>query len=242
MSNSETAVPEPERSDNEVPARRRHPAVTFAIELVTIIGLALVISFVVKTFLLRAFFIPSESMQPGLDVNDRIVVNLLAPELMSIDRGDVVVFEDTRQWWGSGSQADTNAFQDVMMFVGLMPDTSSHYVVKRVIGTGGDTVECCDDQGRILVNGEPVDEPYVYPGNVPSEVEFSVSVPDDHVWLLGDHRGASADSRAHVDEADQGAVPIDDVIGRASWIVWPFDRFGGAGSENEPFEHVPEAP
>lgn len=234
---------EDRRSDDKEPReRRRHPAISFLIELITIIGLAIVISFVIKTFLLRAFYIPSESMQPTLDVDDRIVVNLLAPEVMSIDRGDVVVFEDTRQWWGSAPTAETTAVQDALIFIGLMPDTSSHYVVKRVMGMEGDTVECCDDQGRILINGEPVDEPYLYPGDEPSSHEFEVTVPEGHVWLLGDHRAASADSRAHVEEPDAGAVPVEDIMGRASVIVWPLDRIGQGGSERDPFESVPEAP
>lgn len=211
----------------------------FLIEIATILVFALVISFVVKTFFFRAFYIPSESMEPTLEVDDRIIVNLLAPDVMEVQRGDVVVFEDTRAWWGAGSAAPTNAFQDAMIFVGLMPDTSSHFVVKRVVGLGGDEVECCDDSGRILVNGEPIDEPYVFPGNVPSESEFSVTVPEDSVWLLGDHRGNSADSRSHVDEPDMGAVPLEDVIGRSSAVIWPLENFGGGGTERDPFEAVP---
>lgn len=208
--------------------------------MLVIVGLALVISFIVKTFFLRAFYIPSESMQPTLEVDDRIVVNMLAPDVMDIDRGDVVVFEDTRNWWGGGPAPQTNAFQDALIFIGLMPDTSSHYVVKRIVGVEGDTVQCCDEEGRIMVNGEPIEEPYVYPGNDPSEFDFDVTVPDGHVWLLGDHRAASSDSRSHVEESDQGAVPVDDIIGRTLVTIWPLDRLSGGGSESEPFEQVPE--
>ncbi|MGO1524079.1 MAG: signal peptidase I [Nesterenkonia sp.] len=236
----EPEPPEQPEDKSKDSARKRHPAVSFLIELVIIVGLAVVISFVIKTFFLRAFYIPSESMEPTLEVDDRIVVNLLAPDVMDIERGDVVVFEDTRNWWGSGDATETTAFQDALVFIGLMPDTSSHYVVKRVVGMEGDTVECCAEDGEILVNGEPVQEPYVYPGNAPSDAEFEITVPEDHVWLLGDHRAASADSRAHVDEPDQGAVPVDDVIGRTLVTVWPLDRISGGGSNNEPFEEVPE--
>lgn len=222
------------------PARKRHPAVSFLIEMAMIVGLAIIISFIIKTFFLRAFYIPSESMQPTLEVDDRIVVNLLAPGVMDIDRGDVVVFEDTRNWWGSGPQEETNALQDALIFIGLVPDTSSHYVVKRIIGLEGDHIECCDDQGRILINGEPLEEPYLYPGNEPSLSSFDVTVPEGHVWLLGDHREASADSRAHVSESDQGAVPEEDIIGRTLSIVWPVDRWSGGGSDREPFEQIPD--
>ncbi|WP_028464141.1 signal peptidase I [Nesterenkonia alba] len=221
--------------------RKRHPAVSLFIEAGTIIGLALVISFIVKTFFLRAFYIPSESMEPTLQVDDRIVVNLLAPQVMDIHRGDVVVFEDTRNWWGSGSTPDPGPVQEALMFIGLAPDTSSHFVVKRVVALEGDTVVCCDDDGRIEVNGQPIEEPYLFPGDSPSEYEFEVEIPAEHVWLLGDHRSASADSRAHVDEPDAGAVPLDDVIGRNLAVVWPLDRISGGGSERDPFEAVPEA-
>ncbi|WP_225973258.1 signal peptidase I [Nesterenkonia natronophila] len=221
------------------PERKRHWALSFLIELTVIVVMAVVISFVIKTFLLRAFYIPSESMQPTLEVDDRIVVNLLAPGVMDVQRGDVVVFEDTRSWWG-GPTPETSPVQDALMFIGLTPDTSSHYVVKRVVGLEGDLVECCDDEERILVNGEPIDEPYLYPDIKPSEATFDVTVPEDHVWLLGDHRAASADSRSHVEEPDQGAVPEEDIIGRTLTIVWPVERWGGGGTDRDPFENVPE--
>ncbi|NLS10080.1 signal peptidase I [Nesterenkonia sp. MY13] len=237
--NDAAIPPEEPQASGKRGKKKRHWAVSFLIELGVIVGLAVVISFIIKTFFLRAFYIPSESMQPTLEVDDRIVVNLLAPGVMDIHRGDVVVFEDTRNWWGEPAP-ETNPIQDAMIFIGLAPDTSSHYVVKRVVGLEGDQVQCCDDQGRILVNGEPIEEPYVFPGNDPSSVEFDVTVPEDHVWLLGDHRAASADSRSHAHEPDQGAVPEEDVIGRTLSIVWPVDRWGGGGSDREPFEHVPD--
>ena len=231
----QAAASDPEQA----PKKKRHWAVSFLIELIVIVGLAIIISFVIKTFFLRAFYIPSESMQPTLEVNDRIVVNLLAPGVMDVQRGDVVVFEDTRNWWGDPTP-ETNVVQDALVFIGLMPDTSSHYVVKRVVGIGGDEVECCDDDGYIMVNGEPVDEPYIHPGTDPSSANFEVTVPDEHVWLLGDHRSASADSRSHVEEPDQGAVPEEDIIGRTLGVVWPVDRWGGGGTDREPFEEIPD--
>ena len=237
---AEPAPPMPEEAETRPRRRKRSPLGAFIIELITIVALAILISFLVKTFLLRAFYIPSESMQPTLEVDDRIVVNLLAPGIMEIERGDVVVFEDTRSWWGPGGSTESNPVQDALIFIGLLPDTSAHYVVKRVVGTEGDTVECCDESGRILVNGEPIDEPYLYPGNAPSDTPFEVTVPEGHVWLLGDHREASADSRAHVTEPNSGAVPVEDIIGRTAAIIWPLDRMSGGGSDRDPFENVPD--
>ncbi|GGE68402.1 signal peptidase I [Nesterenkonia cremea] len=231
-----------ESSQRRGTLKERSPFLSFVTECAIVIVLAIVISFVVKTFFLRAFYIPSESMEETLQVDDRIVVNLLAPGVMDIDRGDVVVFEDTREWWGSGAAPETNAFQDAMIFVGLMPDTSSHYVVKRVVGMEGDHIECCDDEGRILVNGEPIDEPYLFPSDAPSATEFEVTVPEDSVWLLGDHRSASADSRAHASDPDMGAVPMDDIIGRSAAVIWPMNNWAGGGSDRDPFEQVPEEP
>lgn len=230
---------EPERPRK---LRHRSPTAAFLVEIGTIIVLALVISFVVKTFFMRAFYIPSESMESTLEVDDRIVVNLLAPDVMDVELGDVVVFEDTRQWWGAVDPGQTTALQDGLIFLGLMPDTSSHYVVKRIVGMDGDVVECCDDTGLLTVNGEPIDEPYLFSGDAPSQTEFSVTVPDDHVWVLGDRRSASADSRAHLDDGDMGAVPTEDIIGRSTAVIWPWDRWSGGGSDREPFDDVPAAP
>ncbi|WP_010524637.1 signal peptidase I [Nesterenkonia sp. F] len=222
--------------------RDRSPVAAFFVEIGVILLIAVVISFVVKTFLLRAFYIPSESMEDTLQVDDRIVVNLLAPEISEVQRGDVIVFEDTRAWSsGEVPAPETTPLQDALTFVGLMPDASEHYVVKRVIGVGGDEVACCEADGRLTVNGEPIDEPYLYPGDEPSRTEFDITVPENSVWVMGDHRRASADSRAHRQEPDHGAVPVEDVVGRSLARVWPIDRWGGGGTDRDPFADVPAA-
>lgn len=231
-----------ERRDREQGRKRlrdRSPFAAFLAECATVVVLAIIISFIVKTFFLRAFFIPSESMEPTLEVDDRIVVNLLVPGLMDIDRGDVVVFEDTREWWGSVEAPETNLFQDAMIFIGLMPDTSSHYVVKRVVGTEGDRVECCDDQGRILVNGEPIDEPICIRrtnqrrgvrGDGPRGLRVASGRSPQCLRrlpgpCLRPRYGSGAGRRRHRTFGGD----------HLAWENW-----AGGGSDREPFEHVPE--
>ncbi|MFD4629839.1 signal peptidase I [Streptomyces sp. NPDC058284] len=152
---------------------------------------------VISTFVVQPFQIPSGSMEPAFRSGDRVLVNKLAYRFGSgPQRGDAVVFD------GSGYFGDAD-------------------YIKRVVGTGGDRVVCCDKRGRIKVNGEPVDEPYLYPGNPPSKVPFDVVVPEDSLFLLGDHRSDSRDSRDHLGEPGGGMIPVDEVIGRADWIAWP---------------------
>ncbi|MFD0317522.1 signal peptidase I [Streptomyces flavalbus] len=152
-------------------------------------------------FVAQPFQIPSGSMESGLRIGDRVVVNKLAYRFGAEPRrGDVVVFDGT----GYFGNAD---------------------YVKRVVGVGGDRVVCCDRKGRIEVNGESVDESaFLYPGDSPSAVRFDVVVPDGALFVLGDHRAASSDSRDHLGSPGGGMVPVDQVIGRAEWIVWPLDH------------------
>ncbi|GHE74922.1 signal peptidase I [Streptomyces longispororuber] len=153
------------------------------------------------TFVVQPFEIPSGSMEPTLRNGDRILVNKLAYRFGSEpQRGDAVVFD------GSGYFGDAD-------------------YVKRVAGVGGDRVVCCDRRGRITVNGQAVDEPYLYPGDKPSTVPFDVVVPDGTLFVLGDHRSDSSDSRDHLGSPGGGMIPVDDVIGRADWLVWPLDRW-----------------
>ncbi|GAA3670063.1 hypothetical protein GCM10023081_05460 [Arthrobacter ginkgonis] len=207
-------------------------------EILMIAGIALVLSFVIKTFFFRAFYIPSGSMEPTLEINDRIFVNLLVPGPFELERGDVVVFKDTKGWLGETDPVEVNPVSGFLAFVGLLPDSSQQHLVKRVIGLPGDTVECCGPDGRILVNGEPVTEPYVWPGAAPSDEEFSVTVPQDQLWVLGDHRDASADSRYHED-IDGGFVDIGDVEGKTTVIAWPLARIGIVSDHHDVFAAVP---
>jgi signal peptidase I len=231
---AQPAVPRPSSGGRDVTPRRRSRSKrpphkkSFLRELPGIVITALVISVLIKTFLVQAFYIPSGSMENTLLVNDRVLVNKLADKPDEIHRGDVVVFRDPGGWlngpgFGSGRDGVLGAVRDVLVFVGLAPAAGEEDLIKRVIGVGGDKVVCCDE-GRITVNGVPLDEPYLFPGDDPSMEEFSVTVPDGRLWVMGDHRSVSEDSRAHRQQPGKGFVPVEDVIGRAFTIVWPFDR------------------
>lgn len=195
-------------------------------EVPIIVVSALVVSVIIKTFFLHFFFIPSGSMENTLQVGDRIAVNKLASYFSDIRRGEVVVFRDPAKWLGepapdSGSSV-TRAIKSGLESVGVLPDPAKQYLIKRVIGVGGDTVICCDAKGHLTVNGTSISEPYIFAGNAPSDTKFSVTVPKGYIWVMGDHRGASADSRFHTDDVHKGAVPLKDVVGRAEFVVWPF--------------------
>ncbi len=205
---------------------------SFWYELPVLVAIALLLAFVIKTFLVQAFEIPSGSMENTLRVGDRVLVNKLAHWLGDdVGRGEVVVFEDPGGWVTSPPVRPANpvarGVQDALMFVGLMPAADQKYLIKRVIGLPGDRVACCDARGRVTVNGVPLDEPYVFPGNRPSDDPFDVVVPPGRLWVMGDHREVSGDSRYHMDSPGRGTVPLDSVVGRAILIVWPPSRVGG---------------
>ncbi|WEV78482.1 signal peptidase I [Janibacter cremeus] len=216
-------------------------------EVFVVLAMALVLSFIVKTFLIQAFFIPSESMEDTLLVGDRVVVSKLSPTLVDIDRGDVIVFDDPGDWLDPAPAADRgaalNALRDGLMFVGLLPDTSEGHLIKRVIGLPGDTVQCCDAEGRLLVNGTAIDErAYLKPGQGEDTQEFNITVPEGRLWVMGDNRGDSSDSRFHDPGGTgaEGAVPIDLVVGKAVLKVWPLDRVGRLSDHDDVFADVPD--
>ncbi|MEC5191036.1 signal peptidase I [Arthrobacter sp. MP_M7] len=223
-------------------AQARHsPLFLWVKEVATVVLVAIVLSFLIKTFLFRAFYIPSESMVSTLDVNDRIFVNLLVPEPFALERGDVVVFRDTQGWLAPAVSKPAGPFtwvQDGLTFIGLLPDNSEQHLVKRVIGLPGDHVVCCDTGGRIMVNGAPLEETYINPAEVPQIRDFDVVVPDGKVWVMGDNRNHSADSRAHAD-TNGGFVDIADIEGRAAVIAWPFNRLGALDNYPDVFRGVP---
>ncbi|MHA7284878.1 signal peptidase I [Arthrobacter sp. MDT3-44] len=209
-------------------------------EIGTIVVIALVLSFLIKTFLFRAFFIPSGSMEETLEIDDRIFVNQLVPQPFDLQHGDIVVFRDTKGWLPPQAESSVSWFKEALIFVGLAPDESQQHLVKRVIGLPGDHVICCDAKGLITVNGEPLEEPYLFPGANPSDLPFDIVVPEGTVWVMGDHRNASADSRANRDKEGEGFVDIEDIEGRAAVIAWPLDRIGFLGNHPDVFDGIPE--
>ncbi|MFE7589891.1 signal peptidase I [Kitasatospora sp. NPDC057512] len=218
-------------SESEAPSKPRKQR-SFWKELPILVGIALILALVIKTFFVQAFSIPSESMQNTLQVGDRVLVDKLTPWFgAEPERGEVVVFHDPGGWLSDEpTQQSSNSFlrgvQDVLSFVGLMPSANEKDLIKRVIAVGGDTVEC-EGEGPVKVNGVALNEPYVYQGNTPcGDHPFGpVKVPKDRIWVMGDHRANSLDSRFHMDQPGGGTVPVDNVIGRAFVVAWPVSHW-----------------
>jgi signal peptidase I len=212
---------------------RKRGFALFLRDVALIIVAAIIISFLIKTFLIRSFYIPSESMEDTLLVNDRIIVNQLVPDVTAIERGDVIVFTDPGGWLDPVYEAPKDPisgfFEWLGSIVGLTAPDSNDHLIKRVIGLPGDHVTCCNDFGQLSVNGVALDEdPYVrLPDGVTkvSRDDFDVTVPEGSLWVMGDNRWNSRDSRYNRDKPGNGFVPIDDVVGRAILISWPVERW-----------------
>lgn len=202
----------------------------------TVILYALVIAFLVKTFLLRGFYIPSGSMEQTLQVNDRVFINVAGSYFSEPKRGDVIVFKDSQGWIPS-TQKTSSPLKDALSFAGILPDTSSNFLVKRVIGTPGDVVES-DGNGKVKVNGVEITEPYLYPGNPPSEIPFKVTVPAGKYFVMGDHRSNSADSRYHISDGT-AFISKSDVQGNVFVVAWPLNHFGLLQDQSSVFSSIP---
>ena len=180
-------------------------------ELPILLGVAILVAVLVRAFVLQTFFIPSPSMENTLQIDDRVLVNKLVYDFRSPKRGEVVVFKAPTSWSGNPDGED---------------------FIKRVIGIGGDHVVCCDEQGRITINGVALDEPYLYSvggeRDQPADQDFDVTVPRGRLWVMGDHRSASGDSLQHWqqsgEDVQEAPIPEDRLVGRAFTIFWPLDR------------------
>ncbi|CCK27175.1 signal peptidase I [Streptomyces davaonensis JCM 4913] len=215
----------------KVKRRRRRSAIK---EIPLLVGVAVLIALVLKTFLVQAFVIPSGSMEQTIQIGDRVLVDKLTPWFGSKpQRGDVVVFKDPGGWLQdeqpTAKKEDPVVIKQIkegLTFIGLLPSEDEKDLIKRVVGVGGDRVKCCDTQGRVTVNGVPLSEQdYLFPGNAPSQTPFDITVPEGRLWVMGDHRADSADSRSHQDQ-NGGTVSEDEVVGRAMVIAWPFGHWG----------------
>lgn len=215
-------------------------------ELLLIVGVALVLSILVRTFLAQAFYVPSSSMENTLLVQDRILVSKITTQVTGVHRGEVVVFTDPGGWLPPTAPVGgfTGAVRDALMWVGLIPSDTGEDLVKRVIGVPGDHVVCCDAKGRIVLNGVSLVEPYIKPGDGTAQVKFDIKVPADRYFVMGDNRGDSSDSRFHLEVAE-GTVPRANVVGRVVAVIWPVSRWSGepvpATFENPQLDAEPAA-
>ncbi len=214
-------------------AREVAPRHATRLRWLVVVVVALLVTLVVRGFLVQSFYVPSASMQPTLQPGDRIMVTRVG----AVHRGDVVVFDGSTTFAAGGSTgpAPTGLVTRVVSGVASLLSVQTHEsdYVKRVVGVAGDHVVCCDAQGALRVNGVAVHEPYLYPGDKPSDLTFDVTVPAGHIWVMGDHRSDSADSRAHLGDPGGGMVRLDDVIGRAALVYWPLGRTATLSSPGE---------
>ena len=221
----------------------------FLRDAVFIVVAALIVSFLIKTFLIRSFFIPTDSMDETLIRDDRIIVSQLHGGPLELSRGDVIVFVDPGGWlsFQTGVSEDdplTRLMDGISFFLGLSSLNDNEHLVKRLIGLPGDTVACCDELGAMSINGVPLQEPYVsLPEGVTkvSSDDFEVVVPEGAVWVMGDNRYNSADSRRNMDKPGGGFVPLENVVGRAIVISWPAERWTWLGNYPETFVGVSPA-
>ncbi|MGI9135984.1 MAG: signal peptidase I, partial [Candidatus Nanopelagicales bacterium] len=196
------------------------------IETLVIIVIALAISALVRAFLLQAFYVPSASMESTLIPSDRIVASKITTKVSGLQRGEIMVFRDPGGWLPDAPMLESgwgHGLRSALTFIGLLPSDSGHDLVKRVIGLQGDRVACCDSAGRIVLNGVPLEESYV--SGPTDQVRFDITVPKGNMFVMGDNRGNSRDSRYHLD-VRSGGVPISGAVGRVILLVWPLDRLG----------------
>jgi signal peptidase I len=228
-------------------ARSRRGVLLFLRDVLVVVVIALLVAFLIKTFVVRSFYIPSGSMENTLQINDKILVDELQPSVLGLSRGDVVVFRDPGGWLPPSRPVARNplaqAADTALTFVGLSASDSDDHLVKRIIGLPGDRVVCCDTAGRITVDGTPIVEPYIQlpPGQKnAATLAFDVTVPAGRLWVMGDNRYDSQDSSRNQGLPGRGFVPLDHVVGRAVVISWPMNRWTWLDDYPEAFRGVKE--
>ena len=212
---------------------RRNPWVWLR-EIIVIIIVALLISSLLRAFVVQVFWIPSPSMRNTLVEDDRIAVSRIDALRSNVHRGDVVVFDDTLGWLGSTDVATPSIARKIGEFTGFVPGGTEQTLVKRVIGVGGDHVTCESSSGKVSVNGVEID------GQVPcGERIFDVTVPEGYLWVMGDNRSNSADSRYHMGEGQSPFVPVSSVVGTVQAVIWPTSHWSTNVGHPEVFSSVP---
>jgi signal peptidase I len=208
--------------------QRRRRKRSFWREFPILVAIALILAVLIKTYAIQAFWIPSGSMENTLEINDRVLVNKIVYHTRPIHRGDIIVFNGDGSWDPGPVATNGNVFQQFANGFSSMFGFGhpGDILIKRVIGLPGDRVACCDAQGRVTVNGVPLTEQtYLYPGDSPSIQRFNIVVPPGRLWVMGDHRLVSDDSRDHMGDPGGGTIPESAVIGRAFVIIWPVSRW-----------------
>lgn len=234
ISSAATPAPTPRRGRHAAgrhaspaPRRRWWGWILVVLREAALVGLtALALSIVIRLLVVQPFYVPSPSMQDTLQPQDRVAVLHGLGLLGGVSRGDVIVFDDPGGWLPpqAGNQS-TPWWDRALGFLGFVAIDEDSRMIERIVGVGGDRVTCCDAQGRILLNGQPLSEPYLKPGTATDQVLFDVVVPAGTVFVMGDNRALVQDSRAHLTE-NSGGVPMDSVVGRAFVVVWPRERAG----------------
>ncbi|MBG6212330.1 MAG: signal peptidase I [Cryobacterium sp.] len=248
-SRSDRRVSESKNSRSRKAPSKKRSVLLFSRDLLIIFVVALLISFLIKTFLIRSFYIPSGSMENTLQIDDRIIVNQLEPELIPITRGDVIVFKDPGGWLLPQADIVQNpivAGADwLLSVVGLSAPDSNDHLIKRVIGLPGDHVVCCNVLGQMSVNDIPLDESaYVLlpAGETKvSGIDFDVTIPAESLWMMGDNRYNSKDSRFNGETVGKGYVPIENVVGRALVVSWPLAHWAWLDDYPNVFREVEQA-
>jgi signal peptidase I len=261
------AADDPAETQEELAGKKKERRLSWLTEMVVLVAVALVIALVVKTFVAQPFVIPTGSMENTLLVNDKVLVNKLVGQVSQIHRGDIVVFDGAGNWdapVATNNDPVARIYRNVLSLFG--DDGGQTDYIKRVIGLPGDHVVCCNAQGQVTVNGVALHESaYLYPGSAPSTIKFSIVVPPGRLWVMGDNRGDSSDSRLHdcgivgaacVPWDRNGTIPESSVIGRAFMVIWPASRikmlwvpstFGQAGlsaaaTSDSQLRAIPAAP